>query len=81
MKQANTVDVATEVSCYYIISWEVIVIQKHFSFCLFLLFRLGLNVAATHQNMSYRDSETTENLERHGKEEERGKRQEENSEN
>ena len=30
---------------------------------IFLLIRLGLNVALTHQNMSYRDSETKENVE------------------
>ena len=31
--------------------------KKH-STCIFLNFRLGLNVALTHQNRSYRDSET-----------------------
>ena len=30
---------------------------------LFLLLDLGLNVALTHQNSSYRDSETKENVE------------------
>ena len=46
-----------------------------------LLFRLGLNVALTHQNRSYHDSETKENVEAQKKEAERGKRQEEDSDN
>ena len=39
-----------------------------------VIIRLGLNVALPHQNMSYRNSETKENVETQ-KKAERGKRQ------
>ena len=45
------------------------------------IIRFGLNVALTHQIRSYRDSETKGNVEVIEKEAERGKGQEEDSDN
>ena len=47
----------------------------------FFFIRLGFNVPLTHQNKSYRDSETKENIEAQKRKQRGGNAQEEDSDN